>query len=713
MKPLTLDRLFSAPDLNGIQPARVELSPDGRQVTYLCSLPDDREVLHLFTCEVETGESRVLVRADELNSADRQLSDEEKANRERKRISASGIVDYHWSPTGRHLLVPSAGRLFLRDMESGVVSAITPEDMFVTSPTFAPDGSAIAFTVDGDLYHLTIGDEIPVRLTTRRDPAVTNGVADFIAQEEMHRFSGYWWCPDSRSIAFVEVDESPVALTQRYEIDADEFGVYDQRYPYAGEANALSRLGLVNCDGTSQRWLDAGIPEDGYLGRVAWLDNRTLVTVTQTRLQETLHVNRIDIDAGRTTTIITERSDAWINLHDDFRALDAGRHFLWRSAESGYDHLALYDREGTKVRQLTEGQWCVARVVAVNDTAVYFEGFRDTPLEKHLYRVTREGSGIERLTAAGQWHMTKIDSDGDTVLDLASSVSEPPMLSLLNLGTGRHAPVVDNRLRKGHPFHPYFDETQQADFGELDSEDGQVLHYRLIPPLGQEPDKRYPVIVTVYGGPGAQLVTRQWLSPWQRYMSQRGFGLFQLDNRGSANRGNRFEHAIYRELGSAEVADQVRGVEFLKSLPWVDPDRIGVFGHSYGGYMTLKLLFRAPGVFRCGVSVAPVTDWQLYDTHYTERYMGLPAENAAGYRASGVLDDAAGLTDPLLMIHGMADDNVLFTHSTRLYKVLQDQDKPFLTMNYPGAKHGLSGRRVNLHRYGTMDRFFDEHLKPD
>ena len=237
------------------------------------------------------------------------------------------------------------------------------------------------------------------------------------------------------------------------------------------------------------------------------------------------------------------------------------------------------------------------------------------------------------------------------------------------------------------------------------------MHYRLFKPEGTEqPDRKFPVIVVVYGGPGVQRVQNEWIPPWYHYMTQRGYGILQLDNRGTANRGVAFESLIYRQLGDVEVQDQLTGVAYLKSLPWVDSSRLGVFGHSYGGYMTLMLMMKSPDTFRAGISVAPVTDWQLYDTHYTERFLGSPVDNPEGYAASNVFPYISSLSGQLLVIHGMADDNVLFTNSTKLYKALQDENLPFEIMNYPGAKHGLTGRKVNLHRYSLMDRFFDQHL---
>jgi dipeptidyl-peptidase-4 len=363
-------------------------------------------------------------------------------------------------------------------------------------------------------------------------------------------------------------------------------------------------------------------------------------------------------------------------------------------------------------------------VVGVDEKAgiVYFEGRKDTPLENHLYVAPLGGGDITRLTEVGYWHQVETSRDYSHFVDRYSSAwpsLTAPAVRLLKLPASGDASdatkaqeIFSNRLDDlSHPIHPYRDSLGQVTFGTLTAGDGATLHYRLIQPANLTPGLRCPVIVTVYGGPGVQRVTNEWIPPWHHYMASRGYVLFQLDNRGSANRGRTFEAPIHMALGTAEVDDQLLGVEFLSTLPFTDPARIGVFGHSYGGYMTLMLMAKAPDKFRAGISVAPVSDWLLYDTHYTERFLGMPDANAEGYHQSSVFPFLNTIAGELLLIHGMADDNVLFTHSTRLYKALQEANIPFEMMNYPGAKHGISGRRTNIHRYGTMDRFLDRHLK--
>ena len=273
----------------------------------------------------------------------------------------------------------------------------------------------------------------------------------------------------------------------------------------------------------------------------------------------------------------------------------------------------------------------------------------------------------------------------------------------------RQAWLLENKVDKGHPLASYMRDWNYPEFGQLTAEDGQTLYYKMTKPSDFDKAKKYPVMVYVYGGPGAQRVTKSWGNHFVQYMTQQGFIVFTLDNRGSDNRGKAFEAPIYKNMGSPEVTDQVTGATFLKSLPYVDEDRIGIYGHSYGGYMTLMTMFKAPEHFKAGVSGAPVTDWRLYDTHYTERFMGMPDEGE-NYEASSVFPYADGLKGDLLMYHGMADDNVLFTHSTKLYKQLQDNEQPFEMMNYPGKKHSINGRHTKIHLYSMIAQFFQQTI---
>lgn len=716
MTQLTLDRIFGSPDLSGGVLTDLKFSADGESLTFLKSSDDDANSLNLWQYNFTTGKAILLVDSSELSLQPRRLSDEEKARRERKRISHSGIVEHIVSPNGDSMIFPLEGNLYLYRLDSeSPLQQLTDDTTFETDIQYSPDGRYLSFIREKNLYLIDLDTWTPIQLTDDGGDNIANGLAEFIAQEEMHRFSGYWWSPDSQSIAYLQTDESPVQLSQRFEIDADSFAVFDQRYPFAGTDNASVKLGVVSIDDKSTRWIDLDREPDSYIARINWLANsRDLAVQIQSRTQQSLELRLCHLEASGQSLVLTETSETWINLHDVFYCLEDSNHFIWGSEKTGYRHLYLVGRDGQIIRQLTDGEWIVSDIHGVDEPSgqVYFSGYCDSTLECHLYTVDLHEPGPpRRLTVTGASHQIELDRNFRYFVDRYSSPDQPPAVAVRRIDGHLAGEPSPNRLEKGHPFFPYRDSRGQVHFGELKARDDQTLYYRLIEPVGRQSGVQYPVIVTVYGGPGVQRVTNEWIPPWHHYMATRGYGLFQLDNRGSTNRGKPFEDPIYGQLGSVEVIDQLTGVEFLKQLDWVNPDSIGVFGHSYGGYMTLMLMTKAPGAFRAGVSVAPVTDWRLYDTHYTERYLGHPDTNPESYDASAVFQHLEQFDGNLLIIHGMADDNVLFTHSTMLFKALQDANMPFDMMTYPGAKHGLSGREVNLHRFGTMDRFFDQHLK--
>ena len=715
-KPLSLERIFDDPSLSGKSPVQLKFSPDGSRVTYLQGKTDDYNRYDLWEYNLEDNTNRVLVDSAELFSGPENLSDEEKARRERQRIFGKGILEYTWSTDGKALLFPLNGDLYYYDLASAKSKKLTNTDAFETDARFSPKGNYVSFIREQNLYALALNSGEEIQLSQDGGGVIKNGMAEFVAQEEMSRMTGYWWSGDETKIAYTRVDESPVKEAIRNEIYADEVKLFNQRYPFTGTDNVKIQLGVVKLNDQHVDWVDLGKDEDIYIARAKWLkDSKTLSYQWQNRSQQTLELRFYDSESKKQKVALTENSDTWINLHFDLVFLKDKKHFVWASERDGFKHLYLYRTNGQLVRQITSGDWAVDSLKGIDEKKgiVYFAGRKDTPLESHLYSAPLFKKGdSKRITEEGQYHNVVLAKDNKTFIDTSSSVNKPKSAALRKVNGEFITWLEENKLDNSHPLTPYLSNLATPEYGTLKADDGQIMHYRLFKPTNMSAGKKHPVIVNVYGGPHAQRVTNSWRSKnlYFQYMAQQGYVIFQLDNRGSYNRGKKFEDAIYKNLGDVEVSDQIKGVEFLRTLDYVDAKRIGIYGHSYGGYMALMTMFKAGDYFTAGVSGAPVTDWALYDTHYTERYLGHPDTNAKGYEASAVFPYTDGLKGPLMIYHGMADDNVLFTHATKLFKQLQDSEKQFEMMTYPGSKHSLRGKQVQTHLHQTITNFFNRHF---
>ncbi len=738
---LTLEAITGDAPLSGPTLMKPQVAPDGSRVTFLRGKDTNRNQLDLWEYDVASGQTRMLVDSRVVLPGEETLSDEEKARRERQRIAGlSGIVDYQWAPDSRRLLFPLGGELYLYDLErsgSAAVRKLTNGEGFATDPRISPAGGYVSFVRARDLWVIDLRDGKQIRLTFDGSDTIGNGVAEFVADEEMDRHTGYWWAPDDSAIAFARIDESPVPLVRRYEMYADRTEVVEQRYPAAGEHNVLVQLGVIAPKaGARPQWIDLGPERDIYLARVDWRDPQRLTFQRQSRDQQRLDLVETTLATGAQRTLVTETSDTWVPLHNSLRFLPDGR-FIWSSERDGYEHLYLASEDGTQLTQLTRGDWPVDALLAVdNDKGlVYFSaGMRlsepaaaadaaapspiAAPTERHVHVVPLEGGPVTTLSRERGSHNANFARNASVYVDSWSNTSTPPQIELFAADGRRIASLLPNDLDDpGHPYAPYRDAHRPTRFGTLTAADGATeLRYSLITPPDFDPARRYPVVVYVYGGPAAQTVLDAWPGRadafFNQYLAQQGYVVFSLDNRGTPRRGRKFGGALYGVQGTVEVDDQRKGVEWLRAQPWVDGERIGVHGWSNGGYMTLMLLGRAPDDYACGVAGAPVTDWALYDTHYTERYMGLPAANPRGYADARVLAHSAAIRPgALLLIHGMADDNVLFSNSTALMSDLQARGTPFELMTYPGAKHGLRGKDA-LHRYRLAESFLGRCLQP-
>jgi len=705
---LTFERVYASPDLDGPSPRAAKLSPDGRYLTLLRNREDDRERYDLWAFDRQTNEWRMLVDSEKVGSG-AELSEAEKMQRERERIGGlKGIVSYQWSDTGDAVLVPLDGDLFLASLD-GKVTRLTETDEAELNPRLSPRGRSISFVRNRQLYVGTVGTE-PVAITPKEGDTVLWGEAEFVAQEELDRLSGFWWSPNEQRIAVQRTDEAPVGIVTRASIGAMGTKVFDQRYPAAGTPNAEVRLFVMDPDGANRVEVPLG-EDEFYLGRVDWsADGKTLYVQRLDRAQTKLDMLKVDPATGATFVLFTEYAAKghWINLTDSYRILGDGS-ILWRSERDGYGHLYRFADGGWT--QLTKGNWVVTDLVGVDEDAglVYFKGTKDSVLAPQVYRASLiAASEPELLTDPDFANSANMDGKAQSLLVTRSSPSQPPQSYLADTDGKRITWIQENAINDDHPYAPFLASHAKPEYGTITAEDGQALHWKMLKPR-MEPGKKYPVFFYHYGGPHVQRVDKAWGGALEQAIVDKGYIYFAIDNRGSYNRGVAFEKPIYRAMAGVEVADQKAGADFLKTLDFVDPAKIAIYGWSYGGYMTLAQLEADPGYYAVGIAGAPVTRWELYDTAYTERYMGTPQDESDAYSRSAVIADSVKIADPLLLVHGMADDNVVFENSSELIATMQQANVPFEMMLYPGQTHSVGGPKISPHLWNTIMGFLERH----
>ncbi|MFS0850391.1 DPP IV N-terminal domain-containing protein [Novosphingobium panipatense] len=708
---LTFERVFASPSLDGPMPRAVRVSPDGRYITLLRNRETDKDRYDLWAFDRTAREWRMLVDSLKLGSG-RELSEAEKMQRERQRVgSLKGIIAYDWTENSKAVMVPLDGDLYLADVD-GSVRRLTNSAEDELNAALSPKGTSVSFVRDGRLWVGPLTGESHRPITPEETSSTVHwGEAEFVAQEEMGRMTGYWWSPDDAWIAVERYDEADVGVVTRTAIGAEGTRTYQQRYPAAGTPNAVVSLHVMKPDGSHRVDVDLGADRDIYVARVDWArDGKTLYVQRQNREQTRLDMLAVDPQTGRSRVLFTETASkgSWTNLTDNYRFLSDGS-LLWWSERDGYGHLYHF-REG-KWKQITSGKWVVTKLVSVDEKngRVLFVGNRDDVLAPQLYAVNLAKPGTpQRLTEMGWSNAASASLDGATLLITRSSPTQPSQTYIADKEGERLAWVEENRLDADHPYAPYVASHRPTTFGTIKAADGSDLHWMMVtPPL--KPGTRYPVFFEHYGGPHVQTVSRAWDGALPQAIVDRGYVYFAIDNRGSANRGVAFESQIREAMGSVEVEDQKSGANYLKTLDFVDPDKIATYGWSYGGYMTLKMLQADPGLYAAGISGAPVTKWELYDTHYTERYMGDPRRVPGAYRKANTLENAGKVTDPLLLIHGMSDDNVVLDNSTTLVAKMQAEATPFEMMLYPGQTHAVRGPRISVHLWTSIFNFLERN----
>lgn len=665
------------------RPVQPKATPDDRAVLFLRS-PARSNRLSLYEFDVATGKTRLLLDPEKLlTGGAEKLSAAEKAVRERMRLSAAGFASFHLSPDGAAVLLPFSGKLYLLDRASGKVEALPTGPGPLLDPKFAPDGAHVSYVRDHDVHVLDLKNRKETRVTRGGTETVPHGLAEFVAQEEMGRFSGYWWSPDGTHLAYQESDHTDVETW--YVADPTYPGTAPTpfRYPRPGKNNVQVRLGIVSVKGGPTRWVEWNRKNYPYLATVRWnVKGKGPLVVVQNRAQTEAAVLEVDPATGKARRLLLERDPTWVNLFQEVpRWLKNGQGFLWVSERDGGPQLELRGPNGRLRRVLFPAHLGYRKLLSVDEghQHLYVQAGTD-PTQAHLYRasladdleepvlLTQEDGlhtavfskthGLQVRTARllqGMPRTTVHRADGEKVGTLPAVAVEPkvvPRVDLLTIGKRSFRAAV-------------------------------------VFPRAFDPRKRYPVLVDVYGGPHHLhvLAARDYWLLKQWYADQ-GFLVVAVDGRGTPGRGRDWERAIHQRFGSVPLEDQVAGLQALgERYPALDLKRVGISGWSFGGYMGALAVLRRPAVFHAGIAGAPVCDWYDYDTHYTERYLGVPPEAEAAYREGSLLTYADKLRRPLLILHGTADDNVYFRHSLKLGEALFRAGRPFAMVPLSGLTH--------------------------
>ncbi len=707
---LTVERIYGSADFEG-QSFSATWRSGGRH--WVATDVDGEGRTELWEVDAQSGRRTKLVSAEELIPAG-----------ESEPIA---VDDFSFSATGRRLLIftnaqrvwraRTQGEYYVLDLETRLLVPLSAQPGWQMFAKFSPNGRYVAFVREHNIYlsDLDTGEERP--LTFDGDDNVINGTTDWVYEEELGLRDAFRWSPDGRRIAYWRLDQSAVPIFYL----VDETQLYPELieipYPKAGKRNSTVRVGCLDLATRQTTWFDIGTNEDIYIARMEWADSPTEVVIQRlNRHQNQLDLLLGDAETGETRLLVRETDAAWVDVNDDMRWTQNGMQFIWSSERDGYNHLYLYGRDGTLVRQLTAGAWDVTGVEGVDSRRglVYFTAAIESPLSRALASVRLDGSAPQVIVGGeGGWHSVSMSPTTAYFIDHYSDITTPTTATLRRADGEEVRVLMDNAELKRRVAAL---ELPAPEFIAVQGADGTSLNGYLIKPTDFDPTRQYGLLLYVYGGPGSQTVVDRWGGTrylWHQMLAEDGILVASVDNRGTGARGRQFEKQTYLNLGRYEVEDQLAAARQLGELPYVDADRIGIWGWSYGGYLTLLTTMLSEGLIAAGVAVAPVSSWELYDTIYTERFMRTPEENPGGYAESAPLNYADRLESDLLLVHGTGDDNVHAQNTIRMVQALEEAGKQFQLRLYPNKTHSIAGSTTRVNLFMLITDFLRTELAPD
>lgn len=717
IKTIPVEEIAKFPGPGNIYPGEFNFSPDGEILVFLKS-ENNSLSMSLFSMNVKTKELKLLHSANQQET-DKDLTLAEKLRRERQRQMNLGVAIIGWAEKCNKLLFKDSTGVFVINFNKNEipVKIIDLKEKFIIDPQISPDGNWIGYVFNNEVCITSLIDQTTKQLTFgAKKNGFFHGLAEYVAQEEMGRSHGYWWSPDSSHIAFTEVNEEHIPLFktihQSKDVTDEEY-LEEMRYPFAGEKNAIVKLGVVAIDTLNLTWMDLGVDEDIYLTRVNWFTNSILTAQVENREQSLLQLLKFNISSGTSSVLLEERSEIWINLHNLLKVLPSDKYpeqFIWASERTGFMHLYLYDFNGKLLQTLTTGEYQIEEITGFDKEKgiVYVISTAESPVERHCYTISFSNLEQHKITVEKGIHALIMDKNCNYYVESFTSIDTPVQISLKSIQTNEDFKIPNFK----DPLISVF-QIEPPEIVKLTLSDNTDLYGAIYKPSIEFGSGPFPTIVFVYGGPHAQLVTNNWLltsSLRIQNLRKQGYLVFVLDNRGSAHRGVNFESSLKYKFGHTEVDDQVFGVEWLINQGLADKNRVGIIGWSYGGYMTLMCLSKAPHIFKAGFAGAPTNDMRDYDTFYTERYMGNPKTHAEDYEKISVVNNIKNMTGKLCIAHGLIDENVLFRHTAKIINALIKYKKDYSFALFPDGRHSLRKIEDRIYLEEKILQFFNENL---
>ena len=701
---LTLEDIFASDKFAGKTISNIQWRPDSEAFTYT-QRNTSTGLLDIYEHDVASGENTLMVAGNSLKYQNELIH----------------MSSYQWTEGGQYILFAgpvtqiyrrsSQAPYYMYEVSTKKLTALAWGAPNLRNVKLSPGGKWVGYVQNHNIYVVNLATGKKQAITSDGNENILNGEPDWVYEEEFALSDAWHWSPDGSKIAFWRTDQTRVK----------EFYLVDEMYPYneitslkypkAGEHNAIVQIGIADVTSGKTVWVDLGEETNMYIPRIYWTnDTSQLAVMRLNRHQNFMELLLTDTQTGEGKVVFTDSDEAWLDVKQEIVFLQQKPQIVGTSEKNGFRHIYIHDYEGNEVRQITDGAWEVTDIVGVDEenTWVYFYGKKDSCLEQNLYRVKLNGKKLENISEQSGWYTAEFSPDYEYYVEHFSNVSTPTQISLRKSDGTLVRMLEENNIEAMNEHHMVFPE-----FLTFTTTDGTELYGYMMKPHDFDPAKKYPVLVYGYGGPGSQIVLNRWggdRTLWHQYMTEQGYIVFCVDNRGTGGRGKAFKNMAYGDLSQWAVHDQIEGAKYLATLPYVDADRLGFWGWSGGGYLTLMMLTRGADYFKTGVSVAPVSDFRLYDTIWTERYMGLHNENEEGYDAANALNYAGLLEGNLLIVHGTGDDNVHYQNTLQMINELQAQNKQFELMIYPNRNHRISGGNTQLHLFTKISDFLLNNL---